>query len=87
MGTDATNVLRARRDAVHVEYLCYALKPFEIHYDFRPYISGSTRAKLNQKQLNRAKLLVPSTSPSRSGLRGFLHAADTVAGQASRVHR
>ena len=42
-------------DAVHVEYLHRALR----HYDFSPYISGSTRAKLNQRQLNRAKLLVP----------------------------
>ena len=46
-------------DVVHVEYLHRALR----HYDFSPYISGSTRAKLNQKQLNRARLLVPPLDP------------------------
>ena len=48
------HVLRALQ-SVEVEYLHRALR----HYDFSPYISGSTRAKLNQKQLNKAKLLVP----------------------------
>ena len=42
-------------DKVEAEYLHRSLR----HYDFRPYISGSTRAKLNQKQLNKAKILLP----------------------------
>jgi len=41
--------------AVDVEYLHRALR----HYDFGPYISGSTRAKLNQAQLNKARLALP----------------------------
>ena len=42
-------------EIVDVEYLHRALR----HYDFGPYISGSTRAKLNQAQLNKARLLLP----------------------------
>ena len=40
---------------VDVEYLHRALR----HYNFGPYISGSTRAKLNQAQLNKARLALP----------------------------
>ena len=60
-------------NAVDVEYLHRALR----HYDFRPYISGSTRAKLNQKQLNRAKLLVPPLAEQKR-IAGILDAADAV---------
>ena len=42
-------------ETIDVEYLHRALR----HYDFGPYISGSTRAKLNQNQLNKARLLLP----------------------------
>ena len=42
-------------DTIDVEYLHRALR----HYDFGPYISGSTRAKLNQAQLNKARLPLP----------------------------
>jgi type I restriction enzyme S subunit len=30
-----------------------------MHYNFMPYISGTTRAKLTQGQLNAAKLVIP----------------------------
>ena len=42
-------------ETIDVEYLHRALR----HYDFGPYISGSTRAKLNQAQLNKARLPLP----------------------------
>ena len=42
-------------ETIDVEYLHRALR----HYNFGPYISGSTRAKLNQNQLNKATLLLP----------------------------
>ena len=42
-------------ETTDVEYLHRALR----HYDFGPYISGSTRAKLNQTQLNKAWLPFP----------------------------
>ena len=40
---------------IDVEYLHRALR----HYDFGPYISGSTRTKLNQAQLNQVQLPLP----------------------------
>ena len=40
---------------IDVEYLHRALR----HYDFSRYISGSTRTKLNQTQLNKARLPLP----------------------------
>ena len=42
-------------ESIEVEYLHRALR----HYDFGQYISGSTRAKLNQAQLNKARLPLP----------------------------
>ena len=42
-------------ETIDVEYLHRALR----HYDFGAYISGSTRTKLNQAQLNKAKLPLP----------------------------
>ena len=42
-------------ETIDVEYLHRALR----HYDFGPYISGSTRAKLNQTQLNKVRFLLP----------------------------
>ncbi len=48
------HVLRPAK-TIDVEYLHRALR----HYDFGPYINGSTRAKLNQAQLNRARLVLP----------------------------
>ena len=42
-------------ETIDVEYLHRALR----HYDFGPYISGSTRAKLNQTQLKKARLSLP----------------------------
>jgi type I restriction enzyme S subunit len=49
------HVLRPRSGVVEVEYLHRALR----HYDFTPYISGTTRSKLTQGQLNVAKVLLP----------------------------
>ncbi len=40
---------------INIEYLHRTLR----HYDFTPYVSGTTRAKLNQKQLSRAPVLLP----------------------------
>ena len=48
-------------ETIDIEYLHCALR----HYDFGPYISGSTRDKLNQKQLNRARILFPPLAPQR----------------------
>ena len=60
-------------DAVDIEYLHRALR----HYDFTQYISGSTRAKLNQKQLNRAKLLVPPLVEQKR-IAGILDTAEAL---------
>lgn len=49
------HVLRARPDMLETEYLHRVLR----HYDFSPYISGTTRAKLTQAQLNAAEIPVP----------------------------
>ena len=54
------HVLRPGK-TVDIEYLHRALR----HYDFSPYISGSTRAKLNQAQLNKARLLLPPLDRQR----------------------
>jgi type I restriction enzyme S subunit len=40
---------------VDIEYLHRVLR----HYDFSPYISGTTRAKLTQEQMNKARIRVP----------------------------
>ncbi len=48
------HVLRAG-DSIHIEYLYRTLR----HFNFVPFISGSTRAKLNQAQLNRVEIPVP----------------------------
>ncbi|MDQ0744666.1 type I restriction enzyme S subunit [Clavibacter sp. B3I6] len=52
---------------LHIEYLHRALQ----HYDFRAYISGTTRSKLNQKQMLAASIKVPS-------LAAQIHFADRV---------
>ncbi len=49
------HILRALSQYVDTEFLHRALR----HYNFLPYISGTTRAKLTQGQLNAAKLFVP----------------------------
>lgn len=49
------HILRAKQHLVDTEYLHRALR----HYDFVPFISGTTRAKLTQGQLNKAPLLLP----------------------------
>ncbi|MFM1926480.1 MAG: Type restriction enzyme specificity protein [Actinomycetota bacterium] len=48
------HVLRAGA-GLHIEYLYRTLR----HFNFVPFISGSTRAKLNQAQLNRVEIPVP----------------------------
>lgn len=48
------HVLRAKPE-LETEYLHRVLK----HFDFRPYISGSTRSKLNQKQLMSVTIPLP----------------------------
>lgn len=49
------HILRPMPGRLNVEYLHRALK----HYNFLPHISGTTRAKLTQAQLNSAKILLP----------------------------
>ena len=54
------HVLRPAK-TVDIEYLHRALR----HYDFGPYISGSTRAKLNQTQLNKVRFPLPPLDRQR----------------------
>lgn len=49
------HILRALPRHVETEFLHRALR----HFNFLPYISGTTRAKLTQGQLNSVKLFVP----------------------------
>lgn len=49
------HILRPNKGVVEIEYLHRALR----HFNFMPYISGSTRAKLTQGQLNSVELMVP----------------------------
>lgn len=49
------HILRAVSSYLETEFLHRALK----HYNFVPYISGTTRAKLTQGQLGMAKLIIP----------------------------
>jgi restriction endonuclease S subunit len=49
------HILRATLKRVDTEFLHRALR----HFNFLPYISGTTRAKLTQGQLNAVKLFVP----------------------------
>lgn len=48
------HVLRPKAQ-INIEYLHQTLR----HFDFQSYISGSTRSKLNQKQLNSVEIRVP----------------------------
>lgn len=65
------HVLRARSERVDVEYLHRALR----HYDFTPYISGTTRAKLTQGQMADAGLILPPIALQQE----FAHRIDAVA--------
>lgn len=49
------HILRANPKQVETEFLHRALR----HFNFLPYISGTTRAKLTQGQLNGVKLFIP----------------------------
>jgi type I restriction enzyme S subunit len=49
------HILRAIPTHVETEFLHRALR----HFNFLPFISGTTRAKLTQGQLNAVKLYVP----------------------------
>jgi restriction endonuclease S subunit len=49
------HILRVLPQHVDTEFLHWALR----HFNFLPYISGTTRAKLTQGQLNSVKLFVP----------------------------
>ncbi|MBN8728108.1 MAG: restriction endonuclease subunit S [Xanthomonadales bacterium] len=49
------HILRANSGLIETEFLHRALR----HFDFMPYISGSTRAKLTQGQLNAIPVMVP----------------------------
>lgn len=56
------HILRALPKHVETEFLHRALR----HFSFLPYISGTTRAKLTQGQLNSVKLFVPSLQLQRA---------------------
>lgn len=56
------HILRALPDFMDTEFLHRALR----HFDFGPYISGTTRAKLTQGQLNGVRLIVPPLSLQRT---------------------
>jgi type I restriction enzyme S subunit len=49
------HILRALAPHVTTEFLHRVLR----HFDFTPFISGTTRAKLTQGQLNTVKLIIP----------------------------
>lgn len=49
------HILRPKSDILDIEFLHRVLR----NYDFAPYISGSTRSKLTQGQLNEALVPVP----------------------------
>jgi type I restriction enzyme S subunit len=55
------HILRVLPQHVDTEFLHRALR----HFNFLPYISGTTRAKLTQGQLNSVKLFVPSLQLQR----------------------
>lgn len=52
------HILRARPEHLNIEFLHRVLR----HFNFQPYISGTTRAKLTQGQLNSVKIFVPPLS-------------------------
>lgn len=52
------HVLRPRSEMVSTEFLHRLLR----HYNFIPYISGTTRSKLTQAQLNAVKVFLPPLS-------------------------
>ncbi len=56
------HILRAVTSHVDTEFLHRALR----HFNFLPFISGTTRAKLNQGQLNAVKLAVPPLDLQRA---------------------
>jgi type I restriction enzyme, S subunit len=55
------HILRPKNSVLDVEYLHRALR----HFDFTPYVSGTTRAKLTQGQLNCVPLMVPPITVQR----------------------
>jgi restriction endonuclease S subunit len=56
------HILRPKSGALDIEFLHRILR----HYDFTPYISGSTRSKLTQGQLNEVLIPVPPFEKQRS---------------------
>lgn len=56
------HILRPRGNGLEIEFLHRILR----HYDFLPYISGSTRSKLTQGQLNEVPIPVPPIDRQRS---------------------
>jgi restriction endonuclease S subunit len=56
------HILRPRSSALDIEFLHRVLR----HYDFVPFISGSTRSKLTQGQLNEVPIPIPPADKQRS---------------------
>jgi restriction endonuclease S subunit len=73
------HILRARPGLIETEYLHRALR----HFDFMPYISGSTRAKLTQGQLNMVPVLVPPLDLQRA----FAQIVERIQAQETFMHR
>lgn len=66
------HVLRST-SAIDTDYLFQVLR----NYDFRPYISGSTRSKLTQKQLLKAEIPLPPF-PEQRRIAAILDHADAL---------
>lgn len=73
------HILRAKPGVIETEYLHRALR----HFDFIPYVSGSTRAKLTQGQLNSVPIVVPPIELQRK----FGRIVETIMRQIGTVSR
>ena len=67
------HILRADKNIVLLEFLHYYLR----HFDFRPYITGTTRGKLTQRDLMRVEAPVPSL-PEQNRIVNLLSEADEL---------
>ena len=55
------HVLRAKKDVIETEFLSKLLS----FYDVRPFITGTTRAKLTKKDAGKIPVLIPTLSEQR----------------------
>ncbi|MCC7549793.1 MAG: restriction endonuclease subunit S [Burkholderiales bacterium] len=79
------HILRAMPTHVDTEFLHRALR----HFNFLPFISGTTRAKLTQGQLNTVKLFVPPLELQRElgeRVAGVQRIAQVTASSSDQLH-